>query len=97
MSKIENIEKKLEAVNDLANEVAKRANDELYIAKHKITCLTLLVVLFAVIGAFVAFYSIHTMEKLFYNMSVEEEVVKYDDSVEQNIDKDGDNYFINDN
>ena len=68
MSKMENIEKKLEQVNELANEVSRRANKELSIAKHKITCLTVLVVLFAVIGACVAFYSIHSIKELFYSM-----------------------------
>lgn len=76
MSKMENIEKKLEQVNELANEVSRRANKELSIAKHKITCLTILIVLFAVIGACIAFYSIHSMKELFYNMTVEEEVVE---------------------
>ena len=75
MSKMENIEKKLEQVNELANEVSRRANNELSMAKHKITCLTVLVVLFAVIGACIAFYSIHSMKELFYDMTVEEEVV----------------------
>ena len=96
MSKMENIEKRLEAVNDLANEVARRANGELSIAKCKITCLTILVALFAIIGASIAFYSINTMEELFYNMSVEEEVVEYDNTVEQSTEGDGSNYFIND-
>lgn len=96
MSKMENIEKKLEEVNDLANEVARKANEELSIAKHRITCLTILVALFAVIGASIAFYSINTMEELFYNMSVEEEYIEYDNDVEQNTDNGGNNYFIND-
>lgn len=96
MSKMERIEERLAAVNNLANEVAKKANDELSIAKHKITCLTLLVALFAIIGAFIAFYSIHTMQELFYNVSVEEEYVEYDNDVEQNTDNGGSNYFIND-
>lgn len=76
MSKIEKIEEKLESVNLLANEVAKKANNEVNILKHKITCLTILVALFAVIGASMAFYSINTMEELFYNMSVEEEYIE---------------------
>jgi hypothetical protein len=83
MSKMDRIEERLTAVNELANEVAKKANDELSIAKHKITCLTLLVVLFAIIGAFIALHSIHTMEELFYNMSVEEEYVEYDNDIKQ--------------
>ena len=83
MSKMEKIEERLEAVNSLANEVAKKANNELSIAKHKITCLTALVALFAIIGAFIAFCSIHTMEELFYNMSVEEEYVEYDNDIKQ--------------
>lgn len=60
MSKMENIEKKLEKVNGLANEVARKANNEISMAKHKITCLTILVALFAVIGACIAFYSIYS-------------------------------------
>ena len=96
MAKLDNIEKRLKEVNELANAVAKKANDELSIAKHKITCLTILVALFAIIGASIAFHSIHTMEELFYNMSVEEEVVEYDNDVEQNTDNGGNNYFIND-
>lgn len=76
MSKMEKIEQRLVEVNNLANEVAKKANDELYIEKHKITCLMVLVALFAIIGVSIAFYSIHTMEKLFYNMSVEEEYIE---------------------
>ena len=77
MSKMENIEKKLEAVNDLANEVAKKANDELSIAKHRITCLTMLVALFAIIGASIAFYSVNTIKEMYNNMSVEEECIEY--------------------
>ena len=78
MSKIEKLEEKLENVNNLANEVARKANKELSIAKHKIICLTILVVLFAVIGASIAFYSIHSMKELFYDMSVEEEYIEVD-------------------
>ena len=96
MANLDNIEKRLKEVNELANAVAKKANDELSIAKHKITCLTILAVLFAVMGASIAFYSINTMEELFYNMSVEEEYVEYDNDVEQNTDNGGNNYFIND-
>ena len=82
MSKMENIEKKLEQVNELANEVARKANKELSIAKHKITCLTILIVLFAVIGACIAFYSIHSMKELFYDMTVEEEVIEYNQDID---------------
>ena len=78
MSKMENIEKKLEQVNELANEVSRRANNELSIARHKITCLTILIVLFAVIGACIAFYSIHSMKELFYDMTVEETIYEQD-------------------
>lgn len=92
MSKIEKLEEKLENVNNLANEVARKANKELSIAKHKITCLTILVALFAVVGASIAFYSIHSMKELFYDMSVEEEIIE----TEQNTDGGGNNYFIND-
>ena len=81
MSKMENIEKKLEKVNELANEVSRKANKELSMAKHKITCLTILIVLFAIIGACIAFYSIHSMKELFYDMQIEEEAV-YEQEVE---------------
>lgn len=75
MSKIEKLEEKLENVNNLANEVARKANNELSVARHKITCLTVLVALFALIGASIAFYSIHSMKELFYDMEIEEEIV----------------------
>ena len=75
MSRIEKLEQRLESVNDLANSVAVEANKELSVARHKITCLTILVALFAVIGASIAFYSIHSMKELFYDMQIEEEVV----------------------
>lgn len=78
MSKMEKIEERLEAVNVLANEVAKKANDELSIAKRKITCLTILVALFAVLGTSIAFYSIHTMKEMFYDMTIEEEYIDVD-------------------
>lgn len=78
MSKIEKIEERLESVNNLANEVARKANNELSMAKHKITCLTILVALFAVIGASIAFYSIHSMKELFYDMEIEETVYEQD-------------------
>lgn len=78
MSKIEKLEERLESVNVLANEVAKKANNEVSVLKHRITCLTILVVLFAVIGASIAFYSIHSMKELFYDMSVEEEYIEVD-------------------
>lgn len=78
MNKMENIEKKLEQVNALANEVAKKANEELSKAKHKITCLTILAALFAVLGTIIAIYSIHTTKELFYDMTVEDEYMKID-------------------
>lgn len=78
MSKLENIEKRISAVNELANEVARKANNEVSVAKHKITCLTILVALFAVIGATIAIYSVHSMKELFYDMTIEEEYVDVD-------------------
>lgn len=75
MSKIEKLEERLESVNILANEVARKANNEVSVLKHRITCLTVLVALFAVIGASIAFYSIHSMKELFYDMEIEEEIV----------------------
>lgn len=94
MSRIEKLEQRLESVNDLANSVAVEANKELSIAKHRITCLTVLVALFAVIGASIAFYSIHTMKELFYSMEIEEEIV-YEQDVDQETNGEGNNYFIN--
>lgn len=78
MSKIEKLEERLESVNILANEVAKKANNEVSILKHRITCLTILVVLFALIGASIAFYSIHSMKELFYDMEIEETTYEQD-------------------
>ena len=78
MSRIEKLEERLQSVNNLANSVALEANKELSMAKHKITCLTVLVVLFALIGASIAFYSIHSMKELFYDMSIEEEYIEVD-------------------
>lgn len=78
MSRIEKLEQRLESVNDLANNVAAEANKELSVARHKITCLTILVALFAVIGASIAFYSIHSMKELFYDMEIEETVYEQD-------------------
>ena len=80
MSKIEKLEERLESVNILANEVAKKANNEVSILRHRITCLTILVVLFAIIGASIALYSIHSMKELFYDMTIEEE---YTETIEQ--------------
>ena len=97
MSKMENIEKKLEQVNSLANEVAKKANDELSKAKHKITCLTILVGLFAILGANIAIYSMHVIRDIFENTEIETEVVECLQEVEQKTDGDGSNYFINGN
>lgn len=78
MSRIEKIEERLQSVNNLANSVALEANKELSMARHKITCLTVLVALFALIGASIAFYSIHSMKELFYDMSIEEEYIEVD-------------------
>lgn len=78
MSKIEKLEERLESVNILANEVAKKANNEVSVLKHRITCLTILVVLFALIGASIAFYSLHSMKELFYDMTIEEETIEVD-------------------
>lgn len=72
MREIENLRKDVQEVHELANEVARRANNEVSVLKHKITCLTVLVVLFAILGACIALYSIHSMKELFYDMEVEE-------------------------
>lgn len=58
-------------VNDVANEVAKRANNELSVAKRKITCLTIIISLLFVLGACIALYSIHSFKELFYDMSID--------------------------
>lgn len=60
MSDLKYIENKVRKVNELANELAHKANNEINVLKHKITCLTILVALFAIIGACIAFYSIHS-------------------------------------
>ena len=60
MSDINKIENKMKKINELANELAKKANNEINVLNHKITCLTILIVLFAVIGACIAFYSIYS-------------------------------------
>lgn len=65
-------------INNIANEVARRANKELSIAKCKITCLTTITALILILGAFIAIYSIHSLKELFYDMTVEE--------VEQHVD-----------
>lgn len=95
MAKIDNLEEKLDKVNILANEVSRKANNEISILKHKITCLTILVGLLLIIGASISIYSIHSMKELFYDMQIEEEVT-YDNEVEQNTDNGGNNYFVND-
>lgn len=65
-------------INNIANEVARRANKELSIAKCKITCLTTITALILILGAFIAIYSIHSLKELFYDMTIEE--------IEQNVD-----------
>lgn len=59
-------------INNIANEVARRANKELSIAKCKITCLTTITALILILGAFIAIYSIHSLKELFYSMEIEE-------------------------
>lgn len=96
MKKMEQLEEKITRVNDLANEVARKANNELSIAKRKITCLTTLVALLAILGACIAMYSIYNIKELFYNMKVEETVTEKTYDVEQNTDNgDGSNYYLN--
>ena len=77
MAKIEKLEEKLEKVNNLANEVAKKANNEVSILKHKITCLTVLISLLFILGASVSIYAIHSFKELFYDMEIEEETTEY--------------------
>lgn len=96
MKEIENLKKDVREVHDLANEVARKANNELSIAKRKITCLTILVGLFAVLGTCIAFYSIHSFKELFYSMEIEEETIEYYQDVDQDTDGSGNNYFLND-
>lgn len=88
---IDNLKINIKEANELANEVAKRANNEVSTAKRKITCLTILVALFAVLGTCIALYSIHSMKELFYDMSIEEDYV----DVEQDTTEGGNNYFLN--
>ena len=77
MAKIEKLEEKLDKVNNLANEVARKANNEVSILKHKITCLTILIGLLFILGASVSIYSIHSFKELFYSMEIEEETTEY--------------------
>ena len=72
MKEIENLRQDVKEVHELANEVAKRANNEVSVLKHKITCLTILVGLLFVLGACISIYSIHSMKELFYDMEIEE-------------------------
>ena len=77
MSDLKYIENKVRKVNELANELVHKANNEINVLKHKITCLTILVALFAVIGACIAFYSIHSMKELFYDMQILHDSVRF--------------------
>ncbi len=72
MADLKNIENKVKKVNELANELAYKANNEISILKHKITCLTILVGLLLIIGASISIYSIHSMKELFYSIETEE-------------------------
>ena len=76
MAKLEKLEEKLDKVNSLANEVARRSNNEVSILKHRITCLTILVGLLFILGACISIYSIHSFKELFYDMTIEEETVE---------------------
>lgn len=76
MKRLEKIEQEMEKVNFLANEVARTANKELAIAKHKITCLIVLVALIAVLEACVAIFSVVKVTEMFYNMQIEETVTE---------------------
>jgi len=96
MADLKNIENKVKKVNELANELAYKANNEISILKHKITCLTVLIGLLFILGASVSIYAIHSFKELFYSMEIEEvETVTYDNEVEQNTDNGGSNYFVN--
>jgi len=76
VAKIDNIEKKLNQVNEIANEVARRSNNEVSVLKHRITCLTVLVALLFVLGASVSIYAIHSFKSLLYDMEIEETTIE---------------------
>ena len=94
MTKLEKIEKEMEKVNLLANEVARTANKELSIAKHKITCLIVLVALIAVLEACVAIFSVVKVTEMFYDMQIEETIETIDQEAQS---ENGDAININGN
>ena len=76
MTKLEKLEQKVETTSTLLDEVANKANKELLIAKHKITCLMCLSGLLAILGTIIAIYSIYSQKQLFYDMQIEDKVVE---------------------
>lgn len=92
---IDNLKVNIKETNELANEVAKKANKDISVAKCKITCLTILAVLFAILGVSIAIYSIHSMKELFYDMEIVTETEENDYDIEQSTTDGGNNYFLN--
>ena len=82
MKRLEKIEQEMEKVNFLANEVARTANKELAIAKHKITCLIVLIALVAILEATVAIFSVVKVTEMFYDMQIEETVTTYEQDID---------------
>lgn len=78
MSDINQIEDKLNNINELANSVAYKANKDILILRHKITCLTVLIAIIAVIGATIAIYSIYSIKSLFYDIKTQENTYEQD-------------------
>ena len=85
MTKMENIEKKLEEVNLLANEVAKKANETEFKYKQKISLMKILIICLTILGT-IGMYLMYqsnkyTTDELIYtlqNMVVEEEYIEVD-------------------
>ena len=96
MTKLEKLEQKVETTSTLLDEVANKANKELLIAKHKITCLMCLSGLLAILGTIIAIYSIYSQKQLFYDMQIEDKEIVEEENVEQNTDNgNGSNYYLN--
>ena len=73
MAKIEKLEKKLNNVNELANEVAKKANGEISVLKHKITCLTVIICILLMVAASISIYSISVIREMFNQVEIYQE------------------------
>ena len=75
MTNLEKLEEKVNSTSTLLDAVADKANKELKLAKHKITCQMYLIGLLAVLGTMIALYSIYSTKQLFYDMQIEEKEV----------------------